>query len=102
MARKGLLTTPHVLAEVSNLLGRREPFKPTLARFVARAEERWEPAKHLVQSKLFRAFGLTDVGLLAIACQQHCVLTRDGGLAETISLAGGAVINYNHIRFEKV
>ena len=101
-ACKGLSTTPHVLAEVSNLLGRRELFRSTLARFVARVDERWEPAKHLVQNRLFRAIGLTDVGLLAIACQQHCVLTRDGELAARIALAGGAVINYNHIRFEKV
>ena len=100
--RKGLLTTPHVLAEVSNLLGRRELFRSTLARFVAEVEERWEPAAHLAQNKLFRAFGLTDVGLLAIACRRHCVLTRDGGLATRISSAGGAVINYNHIRFGEV
>ena len=101
-ARKGLSTTPHVLAEVSNLLGRRELFRATLARFVGRVEERWEPAERLVQNKLFRAIGPADIGLLAIACQQHCVLTRDGGLAARIGLAGGAVINYNHIRFEKI
>lgn len=101
--RKGLLTTPHVLAEVSNLLRRRDRFRSTLAAFVVtRTEEHCEPAKHLVQDRLFPAIGLTDVGLLAMACQQHCVLTTDGGLAAAIYSGGGAVINYNHIRFEKI
>ena len=101
--RKGLLTTPHVLAEVSNFLRRGARFRSTLAAFVmTRTEEHCEPAKHLVQDRLFPAIGLTDVGLLAMACRQHCVLTTDGGLAAAIYSGGGAVINYNHIRFEKI
>ena len=101
-SRAGLWTTPHVLAETSNLLGRKERFRSTLAVFVARTNEHREPANHLIRERLFLRLGLTDAGLLNLACRNHCVLTTDGGLAAAIYSGDGAVINYNHIRFEKV
>ena len=97
--RKGLATTSHVLAETSNLLGERRELMTTLEQFVYDVSESRKEAIQLVSSPAFHRLGLTDAGLLDLSFRSHCVLTVDKGLA-TAAMRGGAILNYNHFRFE--
>jgi hypothetical protein len=97
--RKGLATTSHVLAETSNLLGERLEFMITLERFVLRVCESRKEATRLVASPIFYRLGLTDAGLRDLSFRSHCILTVDKDLA-TAAMRGGAILNYNHFRFD--
>ena len=98
--RSGLLTTPHVLSETSNLVGRNPDLRYVLAAFVSRAQEVWIRARSLVARPEFLAMGLAAVGMLELAPDLNCVFTTDFELSGQLDSSGGSVLNYNHLRFE--
>lgn len=95
-----VITTPHVLAEVSNLGGqlggrRREEFFNVLATAISTLEE-----QYVISSDAMRGYhrlGVTDAGIIHIATT-YLVLTDDFPLSNYITHIGGAVINFNWIR----
>jgi len=100
---RSMLTTPHVLAETSNLLGqlsgrvRDECF----ARFAAAVEvfdELHQESRGLVRNPAFLRLGLTDTGLLELAARKCLILTDDFLLYSFLEKAGAIVLNFNLIR----
>lgn len=98
-----VVTTPHVLTEVSNLLGQlsgqlREGCFGLLARSIARMREQNTSGVSLSESPAFIKFGITDAAILDAALGKHLVLTDDFRLAGYLGSRGVDVLNFNNIR----
>lgn len=100
-----LITTPHVLAEVSNFLGRlsghaKEECFAIFARHLAEAttEEHRPAAKVLAGKQEFVPFGITDSAIAEVAAGEYLVLTTDARLNAHLVNKGVASLNYNNYR----
>ena len=99
---RGLLTTPHVLAEVSNFLDQapqqsRSEIQAALKLFIRRAEEIFERSSLLIDRAEFDALGLADTGLSALS-DRATVITTDFHLHGRILQRGGRCINFQQLR----
>lgn len=98
-----IVTTPHILTEVSNLAGQlgrqKQRFFPYFARGISRLIEHYEPSANLIQAVYFAKFGLTDAAIIDLVKGQFLVLTDDFRLFNYLGNQGVDVINFNHLRF---
>lgn len=79
-------TTPHILTEVSNLMGHcKEPLRSDLRLWLAAAISNWTevttPSRALVKAADFRRFGLTDTAIANLPRNSCLILTDDHPLA---------------------
>lgn len=100
---KKLITTPHILTEVSNMLGHLSGevevacfnlFKetiPSLEEYVVSSEE-------LSRKPEFTRFGITDTAILAAARRPCLVLTDDFRLSNYLNSSGMSAINFHQIK----
>lgn len=99
---KALITTPHVLTEVSNLGDlhgpEREAFRSLFVRTVERSIEHYHESRSVVNESCFRRLGLTDAGISALASHGFLFLTDDLDLYLTLATQGADAINFNHLR----
>lgn len=98
-----VLTTSHILTEVSNLAGQLSThFKPDFftifAEGITRVDERQVAGKEIAARQEFVRFGLTDTALISLAQKSCLVLTTDFPLANYLQSLGMDVINFNHFR----
>jgi hypothetical protein len=98
-----LVTTPHILAEVSNLSGKlpaqlHAPFREFFARAIPNLEEQTVAASRLAEAPQFVRFGITDTAISMVAREQFLVLTEEAALYGHLSKQGVDVINFSHIR----
>lgn len=99
-----LVVTPHVLTEVSNMLGYlAEPAKTRcrerLAQIVRSVmEEKRTPAADLSEDPAFIPFGIADTSILEAAVGSYLVLTDDLPLYAYLLGHGVEVLNFNEIR----
>jgi hypothetical protein len=99
---EALITTPHVLAEVSNFVDQAPPYRrkeliASLQFFAQQHAEHYETAKTLSQREEFPALALTDTGLAAMS-SEAIVVTTDFHLWGRIQALGGKSVNFNHLR----
>jgi hypothetical protein len=103
-----LFTTPHILTEVSNLANSlteqwREDWLRNMAVFLScqnckpLIDECWTPAKHLVLSLEFLAFGLTDASLAQLSCNA-LIITDDFRLSGYLRRKGLPILNFRDLR----
>ncbi|MCC7206221.1 MAG: hypothetical protein IT323_02880 [Anaerolineae bacterium] len=99
-----MVVTPHVLTEVSNMIGepedlfRKRCFQ-VVADLVGRFIEVYVPSAEIVQADEFRVFGLSDAAIALIARREsYLVLTSDLPLWHFLSNTGVAALNFNHMR----
>jgi rRNA-processing protein FCF1 len=95
-----VITTPHILAEVSNLGGQlgaplNRKFFDVLAEAITRLNEQYVPSNDAMQG--YRRLGVTDAGIIHIA-HTYLVLTDDFPLSNYLESRGIDVINFNHLR----
>ncbi|MGB5834675.1 MAG: PIN domain-containing protein [Thiohalocapsa sp.] len=96
--------TPHVLAEVANLLDwvkgdNRDKVLDFLSGFVQSISERHQPARELVETKVYFKLGLSDAGLVSLSNSENLVLiTADLHLYQYASGLGVQAINFHHLR----
>jgi len=100
---KEVVTTPSILAEVSNLLGQlpdklRCAFFEHFANGLRNLDEHYTPSRELGDEKAFPKFGLTDTAILHAASGKYLVLTDDFRLAQYLEGLNIDVINFNHLR----
>ena len=97
-----LITTPHVLSQVSDLtdLAGRElaAVRGSFQLLVERAEERYDASKFLVRDNCFTAFGLTDTAIVSLCSRGILVLTTDAQLHWGLVSRGFDALNFNHLR----
>jgi rRNA-processing protein FCF1 len=102
-----LITTPHVLTEVSNLANSlRESYKYDWNAYFAAlvgseknigVREQWIPAAELAQRPDFLPFGLTDTALAELT-SQALVVTEDYRLSGSLKTRGISVLNFGDLR----
>ncbi|MFH1417334.1 MAG: hypothetical protein ABII12_03500 [Planctomycetota bacterium] len=99
-----LITTPHILSEVSNLaLGRLRDTQPKcLESFVSLIQEAHElhiEKDVILAADTFRSFGIPDAGIVELARRGgYLVLTDDFPLAGYLQSHDYPVLNLNHLR----
>ncbi len=98
-----IVTTPHVLTEVSNLSGRLEGslqlnFRLLLRTIVGEANECFDPARAICAHAGFGRLGVTDAAIATLAPRSCLVLTDDAMLADLLGRQRTDVINFNHVR----
>lgn len=97
------VTTPHILAEASNLLSSfhgpmLHKTRAILAKTIHVATEHFDPARGLVTRPEFHFLGLTDVAIIHAATPETTVLTDDAILASALFSLGIRVHNFNQLR----
>lgn len=95
-----VITTPHILAEVSNLGGQfggqlHERFFEALTKAISALDEQYVVTNDAMQG--YRRLGVTDAGIIHIA-QKYLILTDDFPLSQYLQTRGVNVLNFNHIR----
>jgi hypothetical protein len=103
-AFSALITTPHVLTEVSNFVDQAPPqWRPqlidALRGFAEHQEERYEQASGLAMRNEFQHLALTDTGLLSLS-KDAVVATLDYELYHRILAAGGRAVHFDEVRGE--
>ena len=101
-ASKILITTPHVLTEVSNLGDLHghelELFRSWFVRTVEQSREHYDESRLVVRADCFQRLGLTDAAIAALARRNYLFLTDDFDLYSTLARQGADAINFNHLR----
>lgn len=98
-----LISTPHILAEVSNLTNglygsKLGDFYETLKSLLPTILEVHTPALTISQEYELSPYGVTDVGIMATAKGNFLVLTDDLRVAGFAHQHCVDVINFNHVR----
>jgi hypothetical protein len=97
-----VVTTPHILTEVSNLARLREPelgiLRAILHRLAERSQEVYLASELVIADRAFPRLGLTDAAILMAAATGCLVLTADLNLHTELTGRGLFTINFNHIR----
>ena len=102
----GMLFTPNVLTETSNLIRYvNEPIRSeiaaVLAVIIAGADERIIESRIAVRRREYTRLGLTDVVLLELSRCGATLLTIDLDLYLAALKAGLNAVNFNHIKRER-
>lgn len=97
------ITTPHILAEVSNMLGHladsaRETCFGLMKEIIPSLEERGVPAGDLSRDNMFVQFGVADSGIRKAAAEPCLVLTDDYRLSGYLDKIGIDALNFQHIK----
>ena len=98
-----LVTTPHIMTEVSNLLGKerdhiRRLGREAMAEFLSQCTEHTDSSVILVSEPEFNRIGLTDVAIAVASRLPAFVLTADLPVYLHVSSSGLEAENFNHIR----
>ncbi|CAK8714603.1 hypothetical protein H206_00307 [Candidatus Electrothrix aarhusensis] len=97
-------TTPHVIAETSNLLdwmddSRRCEAGKRLAAYICTAREVHVEGAEIVKTPVYHKLGITDAGLCLLARQSDCiVITADLPLYHYALNLHVQIVNFNHMR----
>lgn len=98
-----LVSTPHILTEVSNLLGQenktiRLAGREAVEEYTHHCDEVTNASHLLVKEPGFYRLGLTDVAIRIASQLPAFVLTADVELYTYLAREGVQVANFNHIR----
>jgi predicted nucleic acid-binding protein len=97
-----LITTPHVLTELSNLGNlhgqEREVLGSMFVSIVEESREHYDESRLVVKESCFRRLGLTDAAVVALARHDYLFLTDDFDLYSTLVSHGANALNFNHLR----
>lgn len=97
------ISTPHILAEVSNFLGSGkqqlvEGGTVAFAEYIALLNEIYVPAEDVVSSPEFHALGLTDAAIHHLAESDTRVISVDFHLCNRLAAKGVEAINPRNLR----
>jgi hypothetical protein len=98
-----IVTTPHILTELSNLSGHfeqkiRRQFFEKFSDCILRLDEKYIPSEKICQENHFQNFGLTDAAITELSKNKYLVLTDDLSLSAFLQTLKIDVINFNHFR----
>jgi len=97
----GIMTSPNILTEVSNLTdGISHEYFTTFVKQIKSFNEIFIPSLEISAEPIFIKLGLTDAGISMFAKSKHLVVTVDLPLANFLETSKLPVINFNHIRFK--
>ncbi len=97
-----LITTPHILTEVSNLGKLRgrllAQFRMIFKEAVEQMDEFYDESRAVVNSDSFGRLGLTDAAIARLSGLQLLVMTGDLDLYVHLQQSGIEAVNFNHLR----
>jgi rRNA-processing protein FCF1 len=98
-----LVTTPHVLAEVSNLANklsraRRDDFYRAFAELIEALDEIPVTSAEACRLSNFEVYGLTDLGILKYCLNANLVFTDDNRLSYHLQDNGVGVLTLDEVR----
>jgi hypothetical protein len=98
-----LVTTPHILTEVSNLAGKMPEsqhggFRKFFARVIEAVTEEPLAALAISRDENFPLLGITDTAIGLVSPGKYLVLTDELNLYGSLGKRGIDVVNFNHIR----
>ena len=98
-----VITTPHLLTEVSNLAGRlpqqlHRSFRQFFGLVITQLRERNVAAVDIAAVGQFARSGMADTAITSIAPGQYFVLTEEVALYSYLSGQGVDVMNFSHVR----
>jgi hypothetical protein len=98
-----VITSPHILAETSNILRMTpEPLRAgasgSLAQLLGDVREFSHPGIDIVERPEFERLGMTDAVILMLAAEDCVLLSDDLNLCLASDAAGYPTINYNWLR----
>ena len=101
---RGIVVTPNILTEVSNLAGNlpdheRELCFRIFGESISASDEVYVPSSTVASDATFRRFGLSDAVIIQVASQPVLVMTVDFRLAQYLQFLKLPVLNFNHIRY---
>ncbi len=99
-AFNSIVTTPYILAEVSNLLNKSqagELCRRTLAGMISAIDEVHAAATELADDPNFARFGIADVSIIHAANDDTLVLTNDEPLLGLLTKSNVSVLRYRDI-----
>ena len=102
-SQRKLVTTPHVLAEVSNIAtftgSLRHRFHDLFEAHIGIVEgERYLAGRDICRSPAFRNLGITDAGLVLLSIEGVVVMTDDLDLYLSLQSNRAAAINFTRLR----
>ncbi|HKY38008.1 MAG TPA: hypothetical protein VJN18_18830 [Polyangiaceae bacterium] len=102
-SHRGLVTTPHIAAEVSNLatsLSKQDHarFFELFAGYLRETKERSVAARDVALVDVFARLGLTDTAIVRFKRRSPLVITDDLPLALHLERQRLPVVNFNHLR----
>ncbi len=92
------VTTPHVLTEISNLLGKQTDVREVLIQYINKCKEIYWAAGSLTGSTAFNSYGLTDSAIVETARDNFLVVTDDGPLYSFLLGSKVEAVNLEQIR----
>lgn len=92
------ITTPHVLTEISNLLGKGTDVQAVLIEYIKRSKEIYLGSSDLSRSAGFFSYGLTDSAIFETARSNYLVVTDDGPLYSFLLGSKVDAVNLSQIR----
>lgn len=98
-----VVTTPHILTEVTNLVGQlptdeARDVRLVLRELIPQMSEMCPASRSLAESSSFLQFGLTDTAISEVSPNEYLVVTDDLPLYHFLAGTGVDVINFNHLR----
>jgi hypothetical protein len=97
-----LITTPHLLTELSNLATlqgtERSRLNALFKQIVEQTQEFYDESRRIVSDAAFNRLGLADAAITTLCRRNVLVLTDDLALYLGLTERGVDVINFNHIR----
>ena len=101
-----LITTPHILTEVSNLAkldGKAlNTFRQGYKAVVEQMEEFYDESRSVVTDACFMRLGLTDAAIATLSRRNMLVMTLDLDLWSALQQRGVDAVNFNHLRAQKL
>ena len=100
---KRMTTTPHIMTEVSNLMGQfAEPLRSDLRGYLSAAIQAWNESstasRNLAKAPHFPRLGLTDTAIADLKPRSCLILTDDRALAGLLEDKGLEVILFSDLR----
>ena len=92
------ITTPHVLTEVSNLIGNKQNLPNLLKTYIEKSKEIYLKSSEVSKNNAFFNFGLADTAITETAKDSYLVLTDDRPLYGFLINAQIDVVNLDQIR----
>ena len=104
---KGVMITPQILAEVSNLINNRlsrndfYDFMNKIVKNLLKYEEVYIKKEDILVKEDTKILGITDIGIfLSGEKTKHMILTKDLKLSDFCRSKGVAVIHFDELRFD--
>ncbi len=92
------ITSPHILTEVSDLLGESNDFQFILKTYINIAEEVFSSSKKVAESDSFLKFGLADSAIIEISNNSHLIFTADNRFYGYLSNMGIDAVNFDLLK----